>query len=284
MEGKKEQILYKKKTIRRMLRRGRSFKNISVDLREMLYDCGDLTPFKGCRTVIADGLELDYEYPFRYSGLQIADVSPLAECRRVSLRHNYALRDVTALCNVNILDISNTWVVDVSLLHNVKCLNISNTLVEDVSALHNVKELNCSNTKVFDVSPLKNVEVLNISNTSVVDLSSLGHVKVLDMSNTKVKDISPLIGVINLIMDRCSLVTQYNLESLLKKWTHIPTQDVLDTVILWQNQEGLSLGDLLDLQEKETGTPRFLRCGYNPHLEKPKRVSPLIDMNMYKYV
>ena len=177
-----------------MLRRGVSFDGKSVNIS----GCSAITtfaPFKGAKVVIADGLH-------------IADVSPLADCQRVSLRYNHA---------------------------------------------------------VVDVSPLSKVDNL-------------------DISFTKVEDITPLWGVRFLTMDCCPKVPQYNLEALLKKWSNIPTRDVLDTVILWQNQAGLSLGDLLDLQEKEMGTPRFLRCGYNPHLEKPKRVSPLIDMNMYKYV
>ena len=70
----------------------------------------DLTPLAGCKEVILDGL-------------QIRDVSPLANCDRVSLRYNNAVTAISSLKRVGELDISY-------------CPNIT-----DVSALTGVQKL-----------------------------------------------------------------------------------------------------------------------------------------------
>ena len=163
-----------------MLRRGESFIGKSINIS----GCFDLTsfePFKGAKVVIADGL-------------QIADLSPLADCQRVSLRYNEAVRDLTPLTNVSVLDISFT----------------------------------------------------------------------------KVEDITPLWGVRFLTMDCCPLVSQKSLDELLKEWDGIIKKNNAEISSLLNYQQGrLTLGNLKDFQENKMGMFRFIRCGFNPHLERP---------------
>ncbi len=157
---------------------------------------------------------------------------------KLNLRSCKYITDVSALKDVDTLDLSWTNITDVSELGNIDTLDLSHTKVADVSALKNVRVLDLSSTNVTDVSALGKVHTLKLNNNNhtvgfwnkevkenhkeksklgnITDVSALGGVHALELSNTNVNDVSMLGDVDTLDLSNTKVTDVSKLENVRK--------------------------------------------------------------------
>jgi Leucine-rich repeat (LRR) protein len=123
------------------------------------------------------------------------------------------ITDIQTVMDVESIDLSqNTLVQNIeplSALINLQVLNLSHTAVTDLSPLRNltgIVELNASYTPVEDATPLRysdNMTKLNLSFTKVADLGfveRMTRLERLELRGTRIKDFSPLENLTTLKM------------------------------------------------------------------------------------
>lgn len=145
--------------------------------------------------------------------MDITDIQSVMDVESIDLSQNHLVQNIeplTALVNLQVLNISHTPIVDLSPLRNLTGLvelNASYTNVEDASALRysdNMTKLNLSFTKVADLSfveRMTHLEQLELRGTRITDFSMLRNLttlRMLDIAGTGIQGVDPLGTLTNL--------------------------------------------------------------------------------------
>ena len=145
--------------------------------------------------------------------MDITDIQAVMDVESLDLSQNHLVQNIeplTALVNLQVLNISHTAVVDLSPLRNLTGLvelNASYTAVEDATALRysdNMTKLNLSYTKIRDISfveRMTHLEQLELRGTPIADFAMLGNLttlKLLDVAGTSIPGLGPVGTLTNL--------------------------------------------------------------------------------------
>ncbi|MEJ1238665.1 leucine-rich repeat domain-containing protein [Chryseolinea sp. T2] len=145
--------------------------------------------------------------------MDITDIQSVMDVESIDLSQNHLVQNIeplTALVNLQVLNISHTPIVDLSPLRNLTGLielNASYTNIEDATALRysdNMTKLNLSFTKVADLSfveRMMHLEQLEIRGTRITDftmLENLTTLKMLDVAGTGIQGVNPITKLSNL--------------------------------------------------------------------------------------
>lgn len=145
--------------------------------------------------------------------MDITDIQSVMDVESLDLSQNQTIQNIeplTALINLQVLNISHTAIVDLSPLRNLTGLlevNASYTNIEDATALRysdNMTKLNLSFTKVSDlgfVERMAHLEQLELRGTRITDFNILGNIttlKLLDIAGTGAQAVNPLSTLTNL--------------------------------------------------------------------------------------
>jgi len=145
--------------------------------------------------------------------MDITDIQAVMDVESVDLSQNSLLQNVeplSALINLQVLNISHTSIADLSPLRNLTGLvelNASYTPVEDATPLRysdGMLKLNLSFTKIKDLGFLErmtHLERLELRNTQVSDFAALEYLttlKMLDLAGTGMATVAPVATLSNL--------------------------------------------------------------------------------------
>lgn len=146
--------------------------------------------------------------------MDIADIQTVMDVESIDLSQNHLVQNIeplSALINLQVLNISHTSITDLSPLRNLTGLvelNASSTPVEDATALRysdNMTKLNLSYTKVTDLGFLERMTrlaQLELRGTPITDFTPLGNLttlKLLDLAGTGIEGVDPISTLTNLI-------------------------------------------------------------------------------------
>jgi len=145
--------------------------------------------------------------------MDISDIQTVMDVESIDLSQNQLIQNIeplTALINLQVLNISHTTISDLSPLRNLTGLvelNASYTPVEDATALRysdNMTKLNLSYTRVADLSfveRMTRLEQLELRGTHIADftmLENLKTLKMLDLAGTSITGVGTLASLTNL--------------------------------------------------------------------------------------
>lgn len=145
--------------------------------------------------------------------MDITDIQSVMDVDAIDLSHNQTLQDLeplSALVNLQVLNISSTPIADLSPLRNLTGLvelNAANTRIEDANALRysdNLKKLNLNFTKVADLGfaeRMTHLEHLELRSTRISDFSPLSNMttlRLLDLAGTSINGLTSLTTLSNL--------------------------------------------------------------------------------------
>jgi Leucine-rich repeat (LRR) protein len=145
--------------------------------------------------------------------MDITDIQTVMDVESIDLSQNHLVQNIeplSALINLQVLNISHTSIADLSPLRNLTGLvelNAAHTPVEDATALRysdNMTKLNLSYTKVADLGfaeRMTRLEKLELRGTPISDFTPLGSlttVKLLDLAGTGIAAVAPISTLTNL--------------------------------------------------------------------------------------
>lgn len=145
--------------------------------------------------------------------MDVTDIQSVMDVESLDLSQNHTVQNIeplTALVNLQVLNISHTSIVDLSPLRNLTGLvelNASYTAVEDATALRysdNMTKLNLSYTKITDIAfveRMTRLEQLELRGTPISDFGLLNNIttlKLLDIAGTNLQGVDALSGLTNL--------------------------------------------------------------------------------------